>query len=337
MCRQLATGMRHMRWRRSAWWFSGVLLAAVIAVDTAVWFVVTGRIEQGIAVFVARAAVDGWRIEGEAPARDGWPWVATIRVPHVVATRALGSAEVRWTIDALDLTVSPTNPAVLQLAALGQQTVGFGVAAPLPFQANRAVLQMPFSGAPATLMVRGFSAGTERAGVRAGFITAEISGLALGITADTVELTPALPRPFDGALAVSAQLVTNAAFPEAATPGASAAAWQAAGGRAEVPALELRWGPLLANGSGSGRLDAAMQPEGRATLHVSGAVEVLDAMARGGLVPSAPASAARAVLGLLAMAARGGPLTLPVALADRTLTVAQFPLVRLPVLDWNLP
>jgi hypothetical protein len=64
---------------------------------------------------------------------------------------------------------------------------------------------------------------------------------------------------------------------------------------------------------------------------------VLDAAGRAGLLAPGPEAAAQAVLGLLALGARGGPVPIQVTLVDRRLTVAQFPLLRLPLLDWNLP
>ena len=146
-----------------------------------------------------------------------------------------------------------------------------------------------------------------------------------------------MAAPFDGSASLSLRVVVTQPFPATPTPAQSAALWQRAGGRVEVREFALRLASLAVDGSGEGGLDARLQPEGQATLRVAGAAAVLDAAAAAGLVAAGPASAMRAVLGLLTLAAHGGPVTLPVELADRTVTVARFPLLRLPVLDWGGP
>jgi hypothetical protein len=314
------------------------LLLLLAGLHSAAWWIVTGRLLDGFPAVVASAAQAGWRIEAGPPARAGWPWAATMLLPSVSVSRQLGGTILQWTAKTVRVTLSATAPSVLSVSPDGAETLAVGPDNALPLHAASAELRIPLAGGAAPFEVTGLTlSGPGGTGVRADRITGTIQPLAVGLTADGVTIAPPLARPFDGPLAFSIGITASAPFPDAASPGASAAAWQAAQGRITVPAMTVRWGAFHLTGSGAGGLDAQLQPFAQANLQVEGAPQVLDALGRAGLVAPGPASAARAVFGLLALAAKGGPVPLPVSLADRTLTVAQFPLVRLPLLDWNLP
>jgi hypothetical protein len=328
--------------RRGLTWLAAGVLVAIVVLDTVLWWAATRQIEAaapGVAEMAARA---GWLIESGAPTRGGWPFAATVQFPAVKAMRPLGGTTIRWTAPSVAITLRPWAPRVLLVAATGTQTFSLGEAAPLAVQAGVAEVRVPLAGGPSVFAFRDVAIGPENGrpghdGVRVAHLTGEVEALAAGFTADGVAISPALQPPFDGPLAVSGGLHLTSGFPDAATPQASALAWREAGGRAEVPAMTLRWGPLVIAGSAQGGLDAQLQPQGQMRLQVTGAAQVLDAAGRAGLLAPGPAAAARAVLSLLALAAHGGPVPIPISLADRTLTVGQFPLLRLPLLDWNLP
>ena len=76
---------------------------------------------------------------------------------------------------------------------------------------------------------------------------------------------------------------------------------------------------------------------GAGTGKITGYVAGLDALAANGILTRSAATAARAVLSLLANPpADGQPeeVEVPMALQFRTLSVRQVPLARLPELDW---
>jgi hypothetical protein len=223
------------------------------------------------------------------------------------------------------------SPQGAQVFDLGGSSVGV--------RASLAELRVPLAGGASLLDWRDVAVGRPGEadqGLHMARLAGEMDGLTGGATADGVTISPALAAPFDGPLAVSGGIRLNVGFPDAPTPGASALAWQQAGGRIDVPALTLRWGPLTIAGTAQIGLDGQVQPAGQARLQVTGAAEVLDALGRARLLPPGQAAAARAVLGLLAIAAHGGPVPIGVTLADRTLSVAQFPLLRLPPVDWDV-
>lgn len=327
--------------RRRWVWLGALLVVIGAAAHSAAWWFVTSRLEDGMPAFVAGAATYGWRVESGPPARGGWPFTATVSLPSLKATRLLGGTTVRWTADRIDVSVSPIRPLMLELAPAGAQTIeasdGAKGGAVLPFSADRVVARTPLTGGPIALMAEALVAGTAATGVKIARVNGTLDEQSLTIDASGIAVAPGSAPPFDGPIDLAVALSANIPFPASPTPGSSAAAWQAAGGRMELSNVALRWGTLALEGSGTFRLDAQLQPEGRTTLRVQGAMEALDAMAKGGLLAPGPASAARAVLGLLVLAAHGGPVTLPVAVSGRVVKVSQFPVLRLPLLDWNLP
>ena len=321
--------------RRRTW---AVLAVAVfLLAHSTAWWVLTGRMLAGLPAFAEQAAANGWQIEAGSGRRGGWPLAATVRLPRVRATRLWGTGTLRWTAESVVLSIAAADPGALRVAAEGSQTVAVGDGPALAFQAERETVRVPFSGAPTTLDVRSLQTeGLERAWqVQA--VTAAMTALALSFTATGVQVTPALSAPFDGGLTASSRVLISPAFPVLPTPGASAAAWQGASGHVDVASFVLDWGTLHVTGHGGGGLDGQLQPMGRADLQVQGATEMLAAAAQGGLVPARLASAVRAVLQLLTLAARGGPVPIPVVLAEQRLTVAGFPLVRVPELRWDMP
>ena len=317
----------HTRWALSL----GGLIGVVLLVHGAAWWIIGGRLIDGIHAFTATAASEGWRIDSGTPERSGWPWAATVRLPDVVARRNLGGAVLEWAAERVLVRISPADPGAIQVVASGNQAVGFGPMQRLPLRAAASSLRVPLASAgPTTFELRDVVLGS----LRAGLVNGQVAPLAFGVTASPVILAPALAPPFDKGFALTLGLVLSRPLHGAASPRDTAAAWQAEEGRVTIPSLELTWGPVHLTCSGFGGLDARLQPFGHATLNVQGGPEVLAAAARAGLLAPGPASAVRAVLGLLVLAAPGGVVNVPITLQDRTLTAAQFPLARLPPLTW---
>ena len=270
-------------------------------------------------------------MEAGAPERTGWPFAAVIRLPDVTARRNLGGTAFEWRAERVEVSLLPLDPGAVRITPSGQQAVGFGQAPAIPVQAAASWLRMPLSGAgPAIFELRDLTAGP----VHVGLVNGQVATLAVGLTAAPVTVSPGLAPPFEQGFAVTVGVSLNRMLHDASSPRDTAAAWQTEGGQVTVPRLELQWGPVHLTGSGSGGLDARLQPTGRATLQMEGGAEVLEAAARAGLVAPGPASAMRAVLGLLTLASPGGAVSLPVTLEDRRLTLAQFPLARLPPVAW---
>ncbi len=117
----------------------------------------------------------------------------------------------------------------------------------------------------------------------------------------------------------------------------SATAWQAAAGVLELSELTLTTASTQVSGNARAWLDAALQPRLDGVVHVTGYASALDELVTAGFLAAQTAVAAKAVLGLLAAPSVDGSVDIPVHVADGILTVAQFPLRRLPVLEWSAP
>ena len=105
----------------------------------------------------------------------------------------------------------------------------------------------------------------------------------------------------------------------------------------QVQNLVLNWGPLSLTGSATLALDDQLQPMGAGTSRVTGYAATLDALASGGALTRSAATAAKAVLSLMAGSPDNGAtddVDVPLTLQYRTLSMRQVPLLRLPEVDW---
>jgi hypothetical protein len=126
-------------------------------------------------------------------------------------------------------------------------------------------------------------------------------------------------------------------IPPQQPPGAWATAWRDGGGSLQLHNLILNWGPLRMTASATLALDDQLQPMGAGTSHVTGYAATLDALASNGALSRSAATAAKAVLSLLAGTPGDGEpddVEVPLTLQYRTLSMRQVPLLRLPELDW---
>jgi hypothetical protein len=280
---------------------------------------------------MANAAVQGWSVQLGPVRRTGWPLSAAIALQDVSAA----SGAVRWTAPSVSVELPVWEPTVLRISPLGAQGIAFGDQA-ASITGGPILVRAPFSGGPVTFDARSLATDSLAAS-RIQHLSGVLDPLALTLAAENVQPSPNLAAPFDAGFQLSARLLTNHPFPPGPTPEASARAWQTAGGRIDLSSFDLQWGPLHITGAGSGGLDRHLQPAGQVQITVQGAAPMLDALVQARLVQPGPASAARAVLQILTLGARGGPVPVPITLADNILTVAGFPLARTAALDWSAP
>jgi hypothetical protein len=136
---------------------------------------------------------------------------------------------------------------------------------------------------------------------------------------------------------LSADGALNGPLPETRDIKAWAEAWRDGGGSLEIRHLALGWGPLGLTSTATLALDEQLQPMGSGSGHVVGYAATLDRLAAGGKLTKSAATAAKAVLSLMAGTADGdepSSVDVPLTLQYRTLSMRQVPLVRLPELDW---
>jgi hypothetical protein len=348
-----------MRRRRRLWI---ILLAAPALLAAAVslyWIVLVRNLEDGFAAWMAGRRSAGWTATAQPTVRGGWPLAATLGVPAVSLKG--GDPDIpggiAWSADQLNLRVALWRPGVLEIAAEGRQRFRLAENPEISFTADRLRIALPLtSGAPphsvdvaAHNLRAGLQTGGEAAaGVTVGqlqlhtdFRQAAQSGepaLAFSLSAETISPPPGVSRPLGPRIAeLTIEGAVDGPVPRAHALADRASAWRDGGGTLEVQRFALHWGPLDLTASATLALDEQLQPMGAGSARVVGYAETLDALAVHGALTRSAATAAKAVLSLLAHTPEDGgapDVEVPLTLQYRTLSMRQVPLVRLPELDW---
>jgi hypothetical protein len=344
-----------MRRRPGLW---TMLLAAplvLLAADTLYWQIAAHNLEDGFAAWVAAQRASGWTVAHQPPVRSGWPLAAVLTLP---AMSLEGGAEevpggLSWKAETVVLRVALLRPGLLEIAAQGRQRVAVADGPEIPYTAARLNLVMPLQAAPWPGFID--VAGDDlRAAMPAGGVATVGSlrahgdfhpeapsgeaALAFTLKAETVSPPPGILRPLGSritSLAVEGAL--NGPLQPGRTATDRAVAWRDGGGALELRRLSLVWGPLDLNASATLALDEQLQPMGAGTARVIGYAETLDALASHAVISRSAATAAKAVLSLLAHSPDDGSppdVEVPLTLQYRTLSMRQVPLLRLPELDW---
>ena len=343
-------------WRRRKLWI--VLLAAplvLLAADTLYWRIVIRDLEAGFTAWASEQRAAGWIEAHGVPVRGGWPLAATLTVPAI--SLAGGNSDIpgglAWSADGLVLHIALPRPGLLRIVAKGTQRLRLAANPEISFIANRMDVELPLQ--PARLppfldvIVEHLRANTpvgddariDSASLHLDIRPAAQSGdpaLAFALRAVAMTLPSRMAHPLGShiaSLAVDGAL--SGPVPPGRTPGERAIAWRDSGGSLEIRHLALVWGPLDLTGTATVALDEQLQPMGAASARVVGYAETLDSMAAHAAISRSAATAAKAVLSLLANSADdGGPpdVEVPLTLQYRTLSMRQVPLVRLPEIEW---
>ena len=117
----------------------------------------------------------------------------------------------------------------------------------------------------------------------------------------------------------------------------SLGAWRDRGGTLELDKVDIRYGQLGVQASGTLALDRNLQPIGALTARIDGFPGAIDALREAGIIRPRDAAVAKLVLGALARRpAGGGPraLRLPLSVQDRKLSAGPVPLMEIPEIRW---
>ena len=311
-------------------WACGALVAAGLA-HGVVWLSAVRRLHVLVEEQAQALRAQGWRVV-LGPARPhGWPGYAGLRFgPASVeadglawrAEEAAIDVPLRWRES---MSGAITGPA--RVRADGQQ-IRFGSGPALAVVSQD--LQLEASAGVVTL------AGTV-VGI-AQLFEAEAMQLRLGpegLALSARHLKPPDSVRLRGRVIDAFALHASATppFPFSGNPRAAATAWREAGGAVDLSDIVLTLGGAQATGQGRIGLDDALQPKLDMTMRVTGYETELDELAASGVLARQAAVAAKAVLGLLA-AATPGDAVVPVQVAGGVLSVARFPLLRVPALSW---
>lgn len=307
---------------------------------------IRSRLEAGLRDWERDMRAAGWTID-HAPVRAAGLFEGAVMVPAV--RLAGGGAAVPggivWQAALARLGWSPLRPSLLGVDGQGAESLAVArlptlhadgpiravidlgdARAPVPMTAGALALSdggARFSVAGGSLMLM------PHPGAAAGQPLLSVSLTAQGLTAASA---PALPVDLE-----AAGMVSGPAPPPGLALAEQARAWQAAGGTVTIPRLDAQSGPMAVVASGSGSLDAALQPVAQASLRLTGADALVDQLADIGALGRGQSIALGAVIGLLERTpADGGPavVTLPMQWQDGRVSVGGFTLARSKPLTW---
>lgn len=328
--------------RRAPWGTVVILLALGIALHGAAWVWATERLRAGYEAWAAAMRLEGWMVEGDAPRRAGWPLAAELVIsrPALAGGSEFVPGGMAWLGDEVRLRLSPLSPRTLDIVLDGVQRVRLAAFPEITATAAALTAEILPLG---VWELRGRAVRVSAAGsaINAATLRAWLTPGGMRAEADEIALPQGYTWPLGATItAASAEVLlfgAPAPAPQGATAAEQAARWRDAGGRVDVPALAVQWGPLNAAGSGTGGLDAKLQPRAEAILRLQGSEAALDKLVQAGAVAPGAALAARAVLGLLARAPQGaspGTVSVPILVRDGLLYTGGIPLLRVPAIAW---
>ena len=344
---------------RKGWILVGLLLVAIPAADAIWWRIAIGRVETGFNAWAARARSAGWTVTNGRMTPHGWPWTATVEIADVAISGGADYAPsgLSWHAPNVSLRVPLMRPTSLDIEATGEQRIRIGS---LPETVLTASHLLAVYSIVAAEQARGLEFLADRPQWRAvgdtdsanaltatrvrvqlqipGDAQANDAGTAFALSAEEISLPSAIRWPLGRSVAaLAADGVVAGRIPRIQAPVPWATAWRDGGGSVQLQRVSADWGPLHVSGSATLALDDQLQPMGAGISHLAGYGATLDALAAGGTLSRSAATAAKAVLSLLANAPaddEAADVEVPLTLQYRTLSMRQVPLVRLPEIDW---
>ncbi len=346
-----------MRSRRRLWIILLAMPIVLAVADTLYWYIVERNLAGGFAMWLADRRADGWTASTQPPTWGGWPLAATLSVPRVILQG--GEMDIpgglTWSADQMVLRVALWRPGELRVTPAGSQRLRLAAGPEVPFTADRMRLVLPVrAGVPprtADVSARNLRVGVPMNGdvVTVGRLTLHMAfrqaaqssepALAFSLHAETIDPPQGVARALGPRIAgLTIEGTLDGPVPTAQAPAQRAADWRDGGGALAIQHLVVNWGPLDLSANAKLSLDGQLQPMGSGNVRAVGYAETLDALATHGAISRSAATAAKAVLSLLAHNPEDGSapdVEVPLNLQSRTLSMRQVPLVKLPELVWR--
>jgi len=325
------------------------LAVCLVAAHTLGWFWAERTLRRGVAEWIAAQGAQGVAISAGPATSAGWPLAARLELPDVVVGPGGLPAGAVLRTARVGVGASLLEPGLLRVALPGPVRLTLPHAPEVAAGAADWHIDVPLAQADRAAMdATAWRADWTDAG-HAQTLTAALAHLLLVPDALDTQITFSaqaidLPNPPSGKAwplgnrlaSLSGDATLRGALPDIATA-AAVSGWRALGGRLDISRMAFGYGPLGVSGNGSATLDAALQPAATAELDVLGAAATVDALVAAHVLNANAATAAKGLLSLLTKVPEGGgaPQTnLPLRLQNRTVSLAGFPLARLPVLTW---
>ncbi len=315
--------------RPSSFWTRIILVSGVLGLTGhgAVWLRSVDRL-RGLMEEQAGALRDrGWRVELGPVRWGGWPGRASVEIgPVSIATDGFA-----WRAESVVADTALFRPGPVVMRSAGHR-VRLGLYPEMVVTAREAIIEPRADGVVLT------GVGVHIADViEAEALQARLGPATLAMTARRIRLPDAPGARSPAIDSLELRAVLTRPIPSAAGLRTAVAAWRDAGGTVDVPEFALAGAGMRASGRIGLWLDSALQPNFDGMLHVTGYAAGLDSLVTRGNLPGQAAVAAKAVLGLLAAPSPDGGVDVAVRMRDDVLVIAQFPLLRMPRLEWPGP
>jgi hypothetical protein len=347
--------------RRKYWTLLAVVPGLLLAADIVYWQIASARLRDGLQSWIALRRSEGWEVDTGRVSIGGWPQAATVTVPTLTLRHAGPDipGTVSWASAGVRVSLSLYQPSNLQIGLTGPQHVRFGGSPDMIVTGDRIGLSVGLlsdDALPLTLRARDIrlEPATGDWHVTIGLLNADAEvnraaaqskpaisqpAVAFSFSIEAIALPATVKWPLGPNISsLSAEGALNGPLPNIPDATAWAEAWRDGGGSLEISHLALGWGPLGATSSATLALDDQLQPMGSGSGRLVGYADTLDKLAAGGVLTRSAATAAKAVLSLIAGTGDGDTrpsVDVPLTLQYRTLSMRQIPLLRLPELDWR--
>jgi hypothetical protein len=349
--------MRRNMMRRNYWIIAVAIPLLIVAGDIVYWRIAVERLRAGYRDWISTSVDQGWEISSGVVSIGGWPWAAKVAIPEVALRHASSALPGNLQVAAVGVTLSISmfKPANLLISISGQVHLRAADMADLVLASEENWVSVSLvNGGWRTINLHAVGLRVEPTmaawHATAGLVNAqakvvdEVQPLRsepaayFSVSAEAIALPTLMKWPLGGNISsLSLDGVLNGPLPENRDVTTWAEAWRDSGGSLAISHLALGWGPLGLTSSATLALDDQLQPMGSGNGRIVGYAPTLDRLAAAGTLTKSAATAAKAMLSLMA-----GPeesdepsaVDVPLTLQYRTLSMRQVPLVRLPELDW---
>ena len=300
---------------------AALLLAIVLGGYTLFWFVAAGRIEDTVAEWAQAQRAQNLDLSWQAMRVGGFPLAFRVELRDAKLRDLAVPVRGELRLPVLEAEARPWGLRSWELAAPSGLTAkqGPAEAAGATLSAQTAIGSVAVGGEGGAAIWLALAKPTADVAVRLAAAEAEIwvnlqahppqdhTEPAIGIAVEARNLLlPSVPVPLINPLdEIGFGVTVKGAIP-AAPARQVAAAWRDAGGTVELDHLDVRWGGLAVNGSGTMALDRDLQPEGAFSGGIEGYDQLMSALVAAGRMRESDARLARLALTMLARPGKNG-------------------------------
>jgi len=343
--------------RRNHWIVAVAIPLLIVAGDVVYWRIAVERLRAGYRDWISTSVDQGWEISSGVLSIGGWPWAATVAIPEFTLRHDGAALPGNLQVAAMGVTLSISmfRPASLLISMSGPVHLRAAERPDMVLTSEEGWISVSLADEDSrTINVHATGLRVEPAmaawHATAGLVNAQAKVVGevktlrsepagyLSVSAEAIALPPLMQWPLGPNISsLSLDGVLNGPLPETRDVTGWAEAWRDAGGSLAISHLALGWGPLGLTSSATLALDDQLQPMGSGTGRIVGYAPTLDRLAAAGTLTKSAATAAKAMLSLMAEPGESdepSAVDVPLTLQYRTLSMRQVPLVRLPELDW---